>query len=60
MLSNLNSEKQRLEQEITKFPTTGGKSLRDIKHRRDVEQNLDFIEKNISQVKLKLRDLKVL
>ena len=60
MLSNLNQEKQRLEHEITKFPTTGGKSLRDIKHRKDVEQNLEYVEKNITQVKRKLRELHVL
>jgi hypothetical protein len=60
MLLNLNQEKQILEQEITKFPTTGGKSVRDIKHRRDVEQNLEYIEKNIGQIRKKLRELQVL
>jgi len=60
MMSNLNQEKQRLEQEMTKFPPTGGKSIRDIKHRRDVEQNLEYIDTNIDQIRKKLREFKVL
>ena len=60
ILSNFNQEKINLESEITKFPTVGGKSLKDIKHRREVESNLDYIEKNISQIKAKLRELGVL
>lgn len=60
MLVNLNRQKQNLEHLITKFPSKGGKCVRDIKHRQSVEMNLEMIENNITQVRRQLREYKVL